>query len=96
MKKSKTFLLCFFLCFACTVSFPNLSSANPEYAKSTGKKCAQCHEKAVVDRGRAVVQGPSFKLPLGDGTYFILIASILCSGAILYSYRRRTQAQFPL
>ena len=48
---SRIFLGLFF-CIVCIAAFPGSSSANPEYARATGKKCATCHEKSNPDRGR--------------------------------------------
>ncbi|MDA8092145.1 MAG: hypothetical protein M0Z61_18215 [Nitrospiraceae bacterium] len=43
MKRGRVFLTGFFFCLVCAVFFPQPSSANPEYARATGKQCIQCH-----------------------------------------------------
>ncbi|MDA8174127.1 MAG: hypothetical protein M0018_06000 [Nitrospiraceae bacterium] len=101
---SRAFMGLFF-CIVCIAAFPRSSSANPEYARATGKKCATCHEKSNPDRGRVAnikflpgqlaAKGPVY--PVYDGrtkqvpaNYMILIAGGWFL-AIMYAhfFRRR-------
>lgn len=43
MTGRKVFLLGLFFCLVCAAFSPCPSSANPEYARATGKACIQCH-----------------------------------------------------
>ena len=97
MTRGKVFFMELVFCLIGAAFSPHTSSANPEYARATGKQCIQCHGGSEIARQRLLFrQSPARRslchrlLPAGPFTRFLtgrigVIAATGWFAAMLYS-----------